>query len=477
MAMLGPFNSAVVNPSLVILSKAMHVDSVTGAYNTTTAIIVGGVIAFLLMPLSNVYGRRPVALFCLFLATMGSIGSALSPDFSALIGTRVICGMGMSCMMSVGTAVLNDMFFLHERGFKTGIWTVFLTNGAHTAVICKFLIMFIHCAIADHLLVGGFLGQKAGWQWDFWFPAICDGTLLLVCIFFLPETLFSRHPNFLNNRKSERTWWQMLFDFKSNLIPERKFKFSNFSHPFIMAKYPSILFPAIFYTMAWTFINTLPAVTIATTYTATYKLAPGVIGACLGSSLIIGSVLAELVTGKITDIILYHNAKKNDGVPKLEARLYLTIIAAIMMPIGLIIYGFGIQKKYSFYVPLVGLGIGMFYPSLLILIVLLLLQNTNIKLPTGAFGIQMESTCLYAYVSDCYRPQTMESAVLFNLGRGIAFVVGFFAIPFAKHSGYGWAWFTFAMLMIISFVPVALLFRYGEHWRKRMGEPSFDKYI
>lgn len=37
--------------------------------------------------------------------------------------------------MSVGTAVVSDLFFLHERGEKTGIYTVFVTNGAHFAVI------------------------------------------------------------------------------------------------------------------------------------------------------------------------------------------------------------------------------------------------------------------------------------------------------------------------------------------------------
>lgn len=41
--------------------------------------------------------------------------------------------------MSVGTACVSDMFFLHERGEKTGIYTIFVTNGAHIAAICKFL--------------------------------------------------------------------------------------------------------------------------------------------------------------------------------------------------------------------------------------------------------------------------------------------------------------------------------------------------
>jgi hypothetical protein len=43
MAFLGPFNAAVINPSLVLLSKAMHVDTTKAAFSTTTGIILGGV--------------------------------------------------------------------------------------------------------------------------------------------------------------------------------------------------------------------------------------------------------------------------------------------------------------------------------------------------------------------------------------------------------------------------------------------------
>ena len=164
-AFLGPFNCAVVNPSLVVLSKAMGVDPVTAAYNTTTAIIIGGVAVsiathlhsmassdtsqgFFFLPLTNVYGRRPILLLCISLAVIGSIGSAMAPNFSTLVGVRVITGVGISSMMAVGTAVVNDMFFLHERGLKTGVYTVFLTNGAHTAVLCKcFCAAFFHVSL------------------------------------------------------------------------------------------------------------------------------------------------------------------------------------------------------------------------------------------------------------------------------------------------------------------------------------------
>lgn len=44
------------------------------------------------------------------------IGSAKCKTFSALLGCRAVNGIGFGGLMSLGTPVLNDMFFLHERG-------------------------------------------------------------------------------------------------------------------------------------------------------------------------------------------------------------------------------------------------------------------------------------------------------------------------------------------------------------------------
>lgn len=138
MAFLGPFNSAVVNPSLVTVAKAFHKTTTVISYTTTTAIIMGGVFPLLIGPLTNVYGRRPVTLFCILLAILGNIGSANAKTYAALLGTRALNGMGFGGMMSVGTACISDMFYLHERGAKVGVYTIFVTNGAHIAAICMF---------------------------------------------------------------------------------------------------------------------------------------------------------------------------------------------------------------------------------------------------------------------------------------------------------------------------------------------------
>lgn len=435
MAFLGPYNAALINPSLVLLSAAMDVNSTKAAYSTTTGIIMGGVSPFIWTPLTNCYGRRPITLLAILITILGGIGSGASTNFSTLLWTRAICGFGFGGMMSVGTSSVNDMFFLHERGGKTGIYSLFVTNGAHVAA-----------------LVGGFLGQWAGWQWDYYLGAVSTTVSFLLAIFLFPETLFSRDPFILSQRIRERTYTQMLFSFRLNLPPNRKLRVSHFLHSFRMLAYPSITIPFWYYTWSWTFINVLPAITLAAIYTRHYHLSAGAIGACLGVSLIIGSLLGELFAGRASDYMMYRLAlRSRSRERKPEYRLYLCLLSAFFMPAGLLIFGFTVART-SFYIPLIGLSIGV-------------------------FGLQIASTCLYAYISDCYKPQTPESGVLFNLGRGLSFVVGYFALPFAMEDGYAAAWGTFAGVLFLFSLPIAALVVWGERWRSHMGEPAFHRFL
>ncbi|KAJ7219009.1 major facilitator superfamily domain-containing protein [Mycena haematopus] len=394
----------------------------------------------ILWTLTNVYGRRPVTLF---VTIAGGIGSGASTRYAAVAvsffntSADLQFGAGFGGMMSVGTSCVNDMFFLHERGEKTGIYVIFVTNGAHVAA-----------------LFGGYLGAAKGWKWDFYIGAIITVTSIpfVVALFFFPETLkFSRDEKFLATRTHERSYFEMLFSFNGNMIPDRRLHLSHFTHSFAMLKYPSVTLPFIYYTLAWTFINILPAVTLATIYHQFYKMGAGPIGACLGISPTIGSVLGELCAGRFSDIIMFRMAQRHGGIRKPEYRLYLSPLSALSMPAGIIVFGACVGRT-GYIPPFVGLSVGV-------------------------FGLQIGSTVLYAYISDCYKPQTPETGVLFNLSRGLSFFVPFVATRLANQISYLWAWFTFATILFAAYLPVAALIWYGERWRIAAGTPKFHRYM
>lgn len=148
------------------------------------------------------------------------------------------------------------------------------------------------------------------------------------------------------------------------MIPGRHLYATDFLQSFRMLKYPSVAFLFWYYTWSWTFINVMPAITLAIKYTNFYKLGSGPIGACFGVSMVIGTLLGEVFAGKASDYVMYKMAKRNGDVRKPEYRLYLCTLSAFFMPVGIIIFGACLGQT-GYLSPLVGLSVGMPSKSLL----------------------------------------------------------------------------------------------------------------
>jgi MFS family permease len=114
LAFLGPFNSAVVNPALVPLTKLYNVAVTDGPYQTTTVIIAVGVAPLFWNPLANIYGRRPIYIISMLLAIVATVGSGAAKTWSTLLVARAFSGIGVGSAMALGVATVNDIFFLHE---------------------------------------------------------------------------------------------------------------------------------------------------------------------------------------------------------------------------------------------------------------------------------------------------------------------------------------------------------------------------
>ncbi|OAA63411.1 Major facilitator superfamily domain, general substrate transporter [Niveomyces insectorum RCEF 264] len=433
LAMLGPFNSSVVNPAYLPLSKLFHIPVTKAPLQTTTVIITVGVSPLIWTPLANIYGRRPIYLFSTLIGIAGTIGSGRAVTWSGLIAGRFFSGFGMGAAMALGAATVNDLFFLHERGAKMGVWTVFLTNGAHVAPV-----------------IGGYLAQRAGVRWCFYLPAIVNAVTFLVMLIALPETLFSRSEQNLARHK-ERTYLQMLFSFRRNALLDRKLRVRDIVRPFEMLRYPSVTLTFIYYIVSFAFSSILPAVTVAILFTKIYHFNTGIIGLMLGLPLLIGSALGELLSGPFSDYVVYRYASRHNGNRKPEARLPASLGSLILCPAGIIIYGVCLQHQTHWMGPVMGMAI-------------------------SSFGLQLMTTVSYAYCSDCYKPQSSEIGSLYNFGRQLfAFPLGFYAIPFANRIGIEWAWITLALITAVTSLSTIVLMVKGEQWRVRLGQPQFHK--
>ena len=211
-------------------------------------------------------------------------------------------------------------------------------------------------------LLGGPIGQFLGWRWCFKFAAIIDGVMFLVILFCLPETLYVRPETDSKTEVPEVKSKDTKGVFSDGLKlkdrnPELPLRLNQFVWPSIkMARYPSVLFPALYYATQYGFASILPAVTVANIFNKEFKWDTLQIGLGYGLSLTIGGCLGELAAGMVLDAIVKRKIKMNGKKPHPEARLQAIWTGEILVPAGLLIYGFTIQYKTHWMGPLMGMG-------------------------------------------------------------------------------------------------------------------------
>ncbi|KAK4466733.1 major facilitator superfamily domain-containing protein [Cladorrhinum samala] len=145
---------------------------------TTGLYMMGlGLGSVIFSPTAILYGKRPVYLFGSVLLILSCVWCALSPNFASLIVARILQGVAVSPVECLPSATIAEIFFLHERAFRIGIYTLLLLGG-------KNLIPLISAAIM----------QRLGWRWVFWVVAMVVGFCGILLLLFVPETFWDRAP-------------------------------------------------------------------------------------------------------------------------------------------------------------------------------------------------------------------------------------------------------------------------------------------
>ncbi|KAH6975181.1 major facilitator superfamily domain-containing protein [Ilyonectria sp. MPI-CAGE-AT-0026] len=101
-------------------------------------------------PSAILWGKRPVYLGSAILFISTSLWAAWSPSFSSLLAVRVFQGVAVSPVECLPSATIAEIFFLHERAYRIGIYTLLLLGG-------KNLVPLVSAAI-----IGSFR-----WRWVF----------------------------------------------------------------------------------------------------------------------------------------------------------------------------------------------------------------------------------------------------------------------------------------------------------------------
>ncbi|KAI7498092.1 hypothetical protein KC367_g5355 [Hortaea werneckii] len=192
-----------IAPMFPLLGKEFHLGEQALSLLTGLNVITLGLANILIVPLSNIFGRRPISIFFGFLVILTNIWQALATSHKSLLAARACNGIVAATSETIMVQVVADMFFLHERGFWMGTYFTFYFSGAFLGPI-----------------MSGNIAAHHGWRSFFWLTVALAAFVTVLLIVAFPETKYHRsassHPGTRHGTKNSTEVQERSVDSEAN---------------------------------------------------------------------------------------------------------------------------------------------------------------------------------------------------------------------------------------------------------------------
>lgn len=403
---------------------------------------------------SETFGRRPAWLLSHLWYILWNSLCPVGNSGALMITGRLFSGFGAS----VGPAVCSPAFDNDFSHIQSRL-TVQQLSGPIVADMYgpeKRGISLAIATFAPYLgpalgpIIGGVMAQHATWHWLFWVLSIFDAAVVLVALLVLRETyapvLRRRHlgPPRANTRADETNMPT------ASLTPLRRLR-TNMSRPFaLLCKRPIVQLLGLLLGLNFG-VYCVTLSTFAELWIDRYH------ESALTSSLhyiaiAVGCTIASQGGGRLIDWTWKRLRQKASGAVAPEYRIPVMVPGVVLMPVGLVWYGWSAQEHMSWV--MVDAGVVLF-----------------------TLGSFLSSQALLAYLLDEF---VKHAASANAASRVLSYVLGFtfpiFAPQLYIKLGYGWGNTLLALILVVFGWPAPIiLWKYGERLRAmRRGPEDVD---
>ncbi|PYI09482.1 major facilitator superfamily protein [Aspergillus sclerotiicarbonarius CBS 121057] len=387
-------------------------------------------------PCSEIFGRRPVYTICFAIFTLLNVGCALVHNMAGLVILRFLAGVAGSAGPSLGGSSIGDLFSHEERGKAQAVYGL--------GPICGPVLGGV---------IGGFIAYGThGWRWMLWVVTIAAGVVTCLAVAFQKETyapvLLRRRKRVLEKKNPETVYWvegeaaaPQVFR-QSILRPLRLLFFSPICT--FMSLYLALVFGLLYLHMVTITLlfSSHPEYNLYSYHWTHGTTGLGFLGAGLGA--FSGVAFCMKYSNASYRYFAARHAQKTGKAPTRmpEFRLPFMQVGMVIVPIGLLIFGWTAEYHVHWMVTLMGAGI-------------------------LGLGMVTAYICVQAYLVDAFEEfaaSALAAAVVvrFVVAAGFS-VVGF---QLYRRLGYGWGSTLLAMICLAA-VPIPfLLGRYGPRLRQ-----------
>ncbi|KAG9498467.1 hypothetical protein J7337_009272 [Fusarium musae] len=357
---LGP----VLVPAFGIVSQTFQTPLSKVALLNGSLILGLGVSSYFSAIISDLWGRRIIFVLTSILLVVSNIWAAVSQGYESLLAARVFQGLAMGpCFSLAGTSCVNDVFFLHQRGRRVGLWNFAVIVSVNIAPV-----------------ISGYLIVDMGWRWAFWFLAVAFAVGLIMVVFFLPETKWDRDEvtsSVVGNEKTGKLALDVVDPVEAPVIAPWK-KICGVQHlqfasakellpslvsPILMLRHPVVVWGCIMWSITFTWVIVLGTVADQIFGAPPYNLDATQVGLVIGIAPLVGSALGTLLSGWMSDLAAHYMSAFNGGLYEPEFRLVVIVPSAITMVVGAFGLGDAIEHSRStmaccVFLALINFGVG-----------------------------------------------------------------------------------------------------------------------
>jgi hypothetical protein len=268
------------------------------------------------------------------------------------IARCLVMGFFISPIEALPEISVTDVYFTHQRGTYMGIYSFTLAGSNYFApVIC------------------GFIAERQGWQWVFYWPAIFNAVAFLFLFFFMEETNYQRKiigvvissdsspaaldRDLVGQEKMQPVTSQSGASVEAGTVTKPFVQKLSIWQPMPgqsmvgrakrslqYLSWPVIAYCGFSYGSYLILFNILNATASIILGGAPYNFSASMVGLSY-LSCVVGVIIGSLTSGHLSDWLTIKLARRNNGVMEAEHRLWPFATCLIMVPGSLILWGVG----------------------------------------------------------------------------------------------------------------------------------------